>query len=68
VLDQWFRVGDYVVLIGGVGLMLTTILHPNGLSASIEHGLRSAFRSLRQGIPARVPAGSTARAGGETQP
>jgi branched-chain amino acid transport system permease protein len=39
-LDEWFGIGRYAFLIGGVGLVATTILHPDGLSDGIERGLR----------------------------
>jgi ABC-type branched-subunit amino acid transport system permease subunit len=50
-LDQWFGVGDYIVLIGGLGLVLTSILQPDGLSAAVEHLIRRALphRTARSG-------------------
>ena len=39
-LDQWFGIGRYAYLIGGLGLVATTIVHPDGLSDGIERGLR----------------------------
>jgi ABC-type branched-subunit amino acid transport system permease subunit len=54
-LDQWFGIGRYAVLIGGVGLVITSILQPDGLSAALEHGLRR----LTHGLPTRP---KTARA------
>lgn len=48
-LDQWLGIGEYIVLIGGLGLILTSILQPNGLSAAMEKLLR------------RVAPGSTVR-------
>ena len=39
-LDQWFGIGRYAYLIGGLGLVATTILHPDGLSDGLERGLR----------------------------
>ena len=43
-LDQWFGIGKYVVLIGGVGLILTSILEPDGLSAAVERLARRVGR------------------------
>jgi hypothetical protein len=39
-LDQWFGIGRYAYLIGGLGLVATTIIHPDGLSDGLERGLR----------------------------
>jgi ABC-type branched-subunit amino acid transport system permease subunit len=39
-LDEWFGIGRYAFLIGGIGLVATTILHPDGLSDGFERGLR----------------------------
>src|SRR5581483_5313043 len=36
-LDRWFGVGQYAVLIGGLGLLITSILARDGLSAQLEH-------------------------------
>jgi ABC-type branched-subunit amino acid transport system permease subunit len=46
-LDEWFGIGKYAILIGGLGLILTSILEPNGLSVRFEHGLRRIGRSVR---------------------
>jgi len=50
-LDEWFGIGRYAVLIGGLGLVATTIIHPDGLSDGIERGLR---RVMRLAMPSRT--------------
>jgi branched-chain amino acid transport system permease protein len=47
-LDEWFGIGEYAVLIGGLGLILTAILEPDGLSLRFEHLLRSLWRRVRR--------------------
>ena len=55
-LDQWFGIGRYAYLIGGLGLVATTIIHPDGLSDGLERGLlRIKARDAPQ-VAARQPA------------
>jgi ABC-type branched-subunit amino acid transport system permease subunit len=54
-LDDWFGIGRYAVIIGGVGLIVMTIVEPDGLSAAIERGVRRV-------IPRRAPSRPTAPA------
>ena len=60
-LDQWFGIGRYAYLIGGLGLVATTILHPDGLSDGLERGLRRVktavtSRGSKPAADAEVPA------------
>ena len=48
-LDQWFGLGKYTILIGGVGLLITMILDPDGLSTRFERILRYLAEKLRSG-------------------
>ena len=68
-LDQWFGIGRYAYLIGGLGLVATTILHPDGLSDGLERGLKrikatmTSGRSKLAGSPAETPAPERSTAG-----
>jgi len=57
-LDQWFGIGRYAYLIGGLGLVATTILHPDGLSDGLERGLKRIKATMTSGRS--KPAGSRA--------
>ena len=48
-LDQWFGIGRYAYLIGGLGLVATTILHPDGLSDGLERGLKRIKATMTSG-------------------
>ncbi len=54
-LDQWLGIGDYVVLIGGVGLILTSILQPDGLAAALGQLGRWISRRASHGRSAAPP-------------
>ena len=45
-LDQWLGVGKYATLVGGVGLIITLILAPDGLSDRLEHAMRGVRKRL----------------------
>jgi branched-chain amino acid transport system permease protein len=59
-LDEWFGIGKYAVLIAGLGLIITSILQPDGLSAAMERGLRWTV----QRFPARRQATRALRTSG----
>jgi ABC-type branched-subunit amino acid transport system permease subunit len=61
-LDEWFGIGRYAFLIGGVGLVATTILHPDGLSDGIERGLRRLVAAVapKRSKPTGPETGTTA--------
>jgi branched-chain amino acid transport system permease protein len=46
-LDQWFGVGpEYTLLIGGLGLVITAVLNPEGISGALGHFAHRAARWL----------------------
>jgi branched-chain amino acid transport system permease protein len=59
-LDEWFGIGKYAVLIAGLGLIITSIRQPDGLSAAMERGVRWTVQRL----PARSQATRALRTSG----
>jgi ABC-type branched-subunit amino acid transport system permease subunit len=56
-LDEWFGIGEYAILIGGVGLILTSILEPDGLSLRFEqlvNAVRERVRPHRRALEERA--------------
>jgi branched-chain amino acid transport system permease protein len=52
-LDQWFGLGKYALVIGGVGLIITSIVQPDGVAATFEGGvqrLRRAFQASPRAV------------------
>jgi hypothetical protein len=69
-LDQWFGIGRYAYLIGGLGLVATTIIHPDGCRtararASPHQGCRHIARSKPVGPDTEIDAPTPSTVGGE---
>jgi branched-chain amino acid transport system permease protein len=59
-LSDWFRVpSNYMILIGGLGLIVTAVLNPEGIAGGVGQTWRSVRRRL--GRVRRTPAGGGAR-------
>jgi branched-chain amino acid transport system permease protein len=47
-LDQWFGVGDeYTLFLGGLGLVVTAVLNPEGVAGALGHARARLTRPLR---------------------
>jgi branched-chain amino acid transport system permease protein len=64
-LDQWFGIGpEYTLLLGGLGLVITAVLNPEGISGALgqaSHRLTGWLPSRRAAAtPATAPGGAPA--------
>jgi ABC-type branched-subunit amino acid transport system permease subunit len=48
VLTDAFDIGQYYLLLSGLGVVMTAVLHPEGITPAASHGLRSLRQKLRR--------------------
>lgn len=50
-LDQWIGFGRYQTLVAGLGLVLTAVLNPEGISGGVQESVAALRARLRRGSP-----------------